>query len=272
MAELPRKSKVVMESSISKEAEPIWIRLRWPLTVIVLALIGLLAYLISLWTAKDTLEALADKTIAAGAKAEAIAEKFKKGTITETFLAQLPEIVPGGSGRLELATLNSIEIFKREDMKTVAWDWVYLGTTVSEIKVPVTYRYHLRLSDPWKLDVSDKTCIVLAPRFRPTQPPSIHTDGMEKKSDRGWLRFNQAEEMAELEKSITPTLKLYARDKRHMDVVREECRKTVAQFVRDWLLKEKQWRTDRFHAIKVIFSDEREGNVESIEPSIELNE
>ena len=78
--------------------------------------------------------------------------------------------------------------------------------------------------------------------------------------------------MAELEKSITPTLKLYARDKRRMDVVREECRKTVAQFVKDWLLKEKQWRNDRFHAIKVIFADEMEGNVESIEPSIELNE
>jgi hypothetical protein len=166
-----------MESSISKEAEPIWIRLRWPLTVIVLALIGLLAYLISLWTAKDTLEALADKTIAAGAKVEAIAEKFKKGTITETFLAQLPEILPGGGGRLELASLNSIEIFKREDMKTVAWNWVYLGTTVSEIKVPVTYRYHLRLSDTWRLDVSGQTCIVLAPRFRPRSPqPS--TDGM----------------------------------------------------------------------------------------------
>ena len=155
-------------------------------------------------------------------------------------------------------------------MKTVAWDWVYLGTTVSEIKVPVTYRYHLRLSDPWKLDVSGQTCIVVAPRFRASQPPAIHTDGMEKKSERGWLRFNQADEMSALEKSITPTLKLYARDRRHMDVVREECRKTVAQFVKDWLLKEKQWRTDRFHAIKVVFADEAEGDVESMEPTIEL--
>jgi len=261
-----------MESSTSKGAESIWVRLRWPLTVIALALIALLAYVISLWTAKKTLETLATQTIAAGAKAEAIVEKFKKGTITQTFLAQLPEIVSGGSGSLELAALNSIEIFKREDMKTVAWDWVYLGTTVSEIKVPVTYRYHLRLSDPWKLDVSGQTCVVVAPRFRASQPPAIHTDGMEKKSEPGWLRFNQAEEMSALEKSITPTLKLYARDRRHMDVVREECRKTVAQFVRDWLLKEKQWRTDRFHAIKVVFADEAGGNIESMEPTIELQE
>ena len=78
--------------------------------------------------------------------------------------------------------------------------------------------------------------------------------------------------MAELEKSITPTLRLYAGDKRHMDLVREECRKTVGQFVRDWLLKENQWRTDRFHAIKVIFPDEVEGKAAVVEPTIELRE
>jgi hypothetical protein len=257
-----------MESSVPKDSEPIWVRLRWPLTVVALALIALLAYVISLWMAKDTLRILSDKTLAAGAKAEAIAEKFKKGTITQTFLAQLPEISSRGSGNLELAALDSIEVFKREDMRTVAWDWVYLGTTVSEIKVPVTYRYHLRLSDPWKLDVSGQTCIVVAPRFRATQPPAIHTDGMEKKSERGWLRFNEAEGMTELEKSITPTLKIYAREKRHMDLVREECRKTVAQFVKEWLLKENQWRTDRFHAVKVIFADEVEAEMQSTESPV----
>ena len=43
-----------------------------------------------------------------------------------------------------------------------------------------------------------------------------------------------------------------------MALVREEARKTVAGFVKNWLLKEDQWREDRFHSVIVRFSDESE--------------
>ena len=46
--------------------------------------------------------------------------------------------------------------------------------------------------------------------------------------------------MDELERGLTPTLATYSSDPRHMALVREECRKNVAQFIRDWLLKERQ--------------------------------
>jgi len=45
-----------------------------------------------------------------------------------------------------------------------------------------------------------------------------------------------------------------------MALVREEARKTVAGFVKNWLLKEDQWREDRFHSVIVRFSDEPEEN------------
>jgi hypothetical protein len=39
-------------------------------------------------------------------------------------------------------------------------------------------------------------------------------------------------------------------------LVRETCRKRVAEFVRDWLLREDQWRSDGFSGITVTFEDE----------------
>ena len=52
--------------------------------------------------------------------------------------------------------------------------------------------------------------------------------------------------MSTLEKSLTPRLNGYARTEEHLGVVREHARKTVAEFVRQWLMKEDHWREDRF--------------------------
>lgn len=185
-----------------------------------------------------------------------LAEKFRQQHITETFTSALPTFARTPGGTLELATATSVETLARTDEKTIAWDVIYLGKTISEISVPVTYRYHLVLRDPWKLDVSGNTCIVHAPAIRPSLPPAIHTDQMQKRSEAGWARFDAKEQMAELERSLTPRLTRHAGDPRRLALVREECRKTVAEFVRDWLLREDHWRKDRFTAIQVIFADE----------------
>src|SRR5439155_746151 len=247
---------------------------RWPLVIVVLGLLALFAVLAFLWVAKrayeDTLTRGGRAGEFAAQKAEDVAEKFMRGNITRTFVAAIPEISTTGAGNLELATSDQTETFRAEDEKSILWDKLYLGKTVSEIRVPVTYRYHLRLADPWRLDVSGQSCIVVAPSIRPSLPPAIHTDRMEKRSDEGWARFNAREQMAGLEKSITPTLSTYAVDKKHIDLVREQCRRTVAEFVKTWLLKEDHWRTDRFHAIKVIFADETNAAPEQVAPTIQL--
>ncbi len=193
-----------------------------------------------------------------------IAAKFRQQHITETFTSALPILARTPGGALELATATSTETLTRTDERTIAWDMFYLGKTVSEISAPVTYRYHLNLRDAWKLDVSGNTCIVRAPAIRPSLPPSIHTEGMKKRSESGWARFDAREQMAELERSLTPRLTRNAEDPRRLAIVREECRKTVAEFVRDWLLREDHWRKDRFDTIKVVFTDE------PVEPALAL--
>jgi len=198
---------------------------------------------------------VSDAVTEVGRAAAEVAARFNTGTITTTFVAAIPELLPGSS-RLELAAYEASETFQRSDERRIAWDMVSLGTTVTEIRVPVTYRYHLRLEEPWRLVVRGNHCLVQAPEIRPTVPPAIHTERLEKRAERGWARFNVDDQMEALQRSITPTLTRRATDPKHLELVREQCRVQVAEFVRGWLLREQQWSSDRFSSITVVFADE----------------
>ncbi len=229
---------------------------RWPLAVVALGLVALAFYLVTVHQARQAATEMGELIGAAADRAESAARNFLTADVTELFIASIPEIATGGSGRLELATAEFTETFTRTDERRILWDSLSLGTTVTEIKVPVTYRYHVRLDDPWRLEVSGQTCVVYAPPIRPSQPPAIHTQAMERRADESWLRFDAEEQLDALQRSITPKLIARARDPRHLALVREPGRKAVAEFVRAWLLREDQWRSDRFYAIKVVFPDE----------------
>ncbi len=238
---------------------------RWPLVFLALVAAGFLVY-------SETLRRIDRVGDAIGSgleRAQDVARGFLTGDVTERFVSSIPEIDSTGGGNLELATVNATETFTRSDERRVLWDVVSLGTTVTEIKVPVTYRYHLRLDDPWRVEVAEHTCTVWSPAIRAAQPPAIHTEGMEKRVEESWLRFDGADQLAELEKSITPRLRLYAQDPRHVALVREESRRTVANFVRTWLLIQDQWRSDRLRTITVIFADESP-DPERLGPTIRL--
>jgi hypothetical protein len=110
---------------------------------------------------------------------------------------------------------------------------------------------------------------VRAPQLRPSVPPAIHTDGMEKRSQEGWLRFDGAEQMAALERSLTPTLSARAASPQNLALVRDTARRRVAEFVRDWLLREGQWREGRFTAVTVTFEGEAKDPASVPEPTLE---
>jgi hypothetical protein len=59
--------------------------------------------------------------------------------------------------------------------------------------------------------------------FRPSLPPAIHTDGLEKLAVRGWGRGGTTEQMMELERTVTPMLNRLATDERHLELVRNQC-------------------------------------------------
>jgi hypothetical protein len=173
--------------------------------------------------------------------------------ITQKFGEYIPTVGPA-DGILETATSSVPETFTQTDSASLFN--IPLGTTVSEIRVPAVYRYHIHLYDPWKLVISGQVCLVFAPQFQPSLPPAIITSQMEKSTSNGWLRFNADDNLDALEQSITGELEKRANDKLHRDFVREACRQSVAQFVKTWLMKDQSWRDDQFHQIVVVFPDE----------------
>ena len=236
---------------------------RWPVVIVLIAALGLGAFLYVISTLIRTPERLVES-----------AAKFRQGNITETFAASLPKLETERGGLLELAKITATETFRSKDELTYDFKWfeVDVGTTTTEIRVPVTYRYHLRMRDAWQLTVTNSVCIVHAPQIRPSQPPAIHTDRMEKSSDEGWARFNAEEQMTQLEKTITPTLRKYAGDEQHLEVVRESCRKTVSEFIEDWLLREGQWGEGRLRFVKVYFPGEPDPSRAVVEDGPERRE
>ena len=185
-----------------------------------------------------------------------LAGKLSSQRIEHTFLSEITQIRSTDGDELTLASMETSESVTKADTKTLFDNLIYLGTTESEIRVPVVYRYHLKLSDPWKLSIQDGRCIVIAPPIRPTLPPAIRTEGMEKKTEAGWLRFNASENLAQLEKDLTPALEKRAGAGSQLPGVRDSCRRSVAKFVQRWLLREQSGQAGPVRDIVVLFPDE----------------
>lgn len=212
------------------------------LTIICLALIGAVVFTKSCRKGGDLLDSAA--------------RNFVTGNITTTFLEDIPVITSTHGNVLELASSTSTETFQRQDALNSFWNLFYVGTTTVSIRVPVTFRYHILLSDPWRLAAKGNVCFVYAPQFRPTLPPAINTGLMEKQGENGWARFDKDQQLDELERDMTGMLVRRAESPSHLNLVREQCRKSVAEFVKNWLIQKSQW-TNTFDAIVVVFPDEK---------------
>ena len=235
-----------------------WVALlRWPVALVLVVALAVAG----LWRVVTALEsagrATAQLPLAAAERLAALARGVLRGDVTERFLAAIPTVAPSASGNLEVAVAESVETISRSDERWALWDLLPLGTTAVEIRVPVTYRYHVRLDERWTVEVEDGFCRVLAPALRPSLPPAIHTDRIDRHVQEGWLRFDADEQLAELERRLTPELASLAAGPRHLALVREPSRQAVARFVRAWLLTQDAWGAERVRAIQVVFADER---------------
>ncbi len=232
--------------------EPSWLAalrlLRWPVVIAASVIL-----IVALGTrACDTV------TRRGRAAFDALKGGLSSTSLTTSFVASLPHLVPGSGTTLELAAVESVETVTRSENRRLFFDLLSLGTTVTEIRVPVTYRYHVRLDAPWRLDVVGNACVVHAPALEPTLPPAIHTDRMEKRVERSWLQLDLTAQMDALERSLTPTLSVRARSPETVAMVRDLCRRRLAEFVRAWLLRTGHWQDERLTTVVVRFADEPE--------------
>ena len=229
--------------------------LGWKIVVgiAILCLTGLIAFFGFLWMTKRTFEAGKETLVR-------IAEAFQPETITHTFVEWQEMTAKGTDGNiLEVATAEATETFtQKSDLKM--FNLVLpLGTTVSEISVPATYRYHIDLNGDWFLTTDGQRVMVVAPRVRPSLPVAFDTGRMKKKTKSGWARWDGNESLEELEKSLTGQLSERAQAPETIAEVREESRVAVAKFVQNWLMKRSHWNDRTFTEIAVVFEDELGG-------------
>jgi hypothetical protein len=177
---------------------------------------------------------------------------FNDENLTERFISAIPELTQ--ELNLELATATFNETFTKQSGRTTCWGLIDLGTSIVQVQVPVTYRYHLCLRERWQLELKQRCLIVHAPVITPSLPPAIHTDRLTTLAVRGWARGSTGGLLAELQQSLTPTLNQFAGDARHLELVRPQCRASVAEFVRLWL--EREGQTTSITNITVRFADE----------------
>jgi len=229
----------------ARDIAPVLPQAIWPLIFLLVAAIAALAYLLK---NKWQKEKQPERPIRDN--------RWSCKQITQTFISAIPSMTR--ELNLELATSTQTEILAKSDTKSMLWDWLNLGENHAEIRVPTTYRYHLRFREPWKLELAGNNLIVVAPAIRASLPPAIHTDQMEFQSSRGWCRASPKELLDKLHRELTPTLSATANDPRRIGLVRETCRQAVAEFVQRWLEGEARWRPGAFTAIQVCFVDEEE--------------
>ncbi len=198
-------------------------------------------------------------------------QKASPEVIEEQFISGIPTIFRTPGGNLEVAGFTATETFRRATTARLPFTEYRLpfSTTITVIQVPVTYRYHIRVFDPWQIDIRGNTCVIYAPEIRPTLPPAIHTDKMMIYSEEGLLSWDAEAEIDSVLKGITPTLEENAQKPETIRGIREDARKTVAEFVRVWLVDRGNWGQE-VTRIKVIFRDELPLNPEMIPPALEF--
>ena len=176
----------------------------------------------------------------------------------------LPMVFRTHGGLLEVAGINATEVLTKTSLLTIAG--INLGTTVSQIQVPVTYRYQIALAKDWKVHLRNGKLLIIAPAAVPSVPVAIDTSKMQMQTRSGWARFNGRANLDGLLREITPELEKTARAPRYIEAQREQARKTVTEFAAKWLIAQERWKGVKTEQIQVYFADEPIGNLRTFGP------
>lgn len=241
-----------------------WGKVFWLFVILVVS--GLTVFLSFVWLGKRTIDSTKDAAVE-------IVGMFRPEEVVETFEEWREMEATATDGNiLEVATATASEKFSRATNYAMFGKTLPLGTTVSEITVPATYRYHIDLNDDWFVTSDGPRLFVLSPQIRPSLPVAFDTGGMRKKTKSGWARWDGTENLDELEATITSKLALRATDPEVMETIRDESRVAVAKFVKSWLLSREAWADGKFEEIVVVFEREKDANLTNTEPALTLGE
>lgn len=197
-------------------------------------------------------EAIAGAPARTARELAAAAKGFLTADVTQTFVSSLPEA--RGAAVLELATAETVETIERSDERRALWDLVPLGRTTVGLRVPVTWRWHVPLDGDWRALLEGGVLTVDAPALRPSLPPAIHTDGIERRIATDWLRFDGDQQLARLERELTPLLSARAQEPRLMAFGRSAARQALSDLA--WRFTQRSLPGEPIRAVVVRFAGE----------------
>jgi len=180
---------------------------------------------------------------------------FRKDVETR-FQESLVEVKGNQGDVLEVSTYMSSAFFSESDKldTTVLGIPLPLGTTEAFLMVPVTYRFHVLLSDRWLIRITPETVTVIAPDIRASLPPAPDLSRMETRSERGWARLNKKEIEERVKSMVTGTLNIRAHKLARSQLIRDASRKSVEKSLKNWIRWLPEECRDKVFTVK--FGDE----------------
>jgi hypothetical protein len=186
--------------------------------------------------------------------------KYVGDFLTTTNTSTRTEVV---IGRVTSADKTGPLIVAKQDiaLKFTNVDESLLGTSTADARVRATAYYYVPLLGSeavWKIETREKdgvrVCVVHAPALRVLTPINVDTRTLEIKARAGALRTNHQEMTEAAIADITPRLNREALEQ--APNVRNAARKTIAAFVKNWLLNSNGWGGQKLNAIQVVFPGE----------------
>ncbi len=110
-----------------------------------------------------------------------------------------------------------------------------LSSAVMEVRAPVTYSYYADMKGPWKIICEGETLTIVAPKIQ-VEEPATDLSRLETHIDSGKLIFNETAKLEELRKQFYTDMIKKATSREYMDSVREEARRSLADFANGWIL------------------------------------
>ena len=232
----------------------------WPRVVLLLGVVVVIAAAV-LWALQkvtDTPSATLDKgaTLARelGQQAATVARAFREQTVRQEFLSTAASLT--GTTRLQVATLQEHETFRRKESDSLAWGVITLPSIVVQADVPVEYGYYLDFNGPWEFAQKDKVVTACAPLIQPSTPaPDISKLTFYTLEGHVWQDDKPVRER--LQSSLSAALRDRATE--HLSLVREAARRQTQAFVERWLAD--SYTDGQRFQVKVVFPDERTGPV-----------
>jgi hypothetical protein len=123
-----------------------------------------------------------------------------------------------------------------------------------EVRAPVTYSYYVDMKGPWKIISEGETLSIVAPKIRVGEP-ATDLSRLDTHIDSGKFIFNEAEKLEELRKQFYSDMIKKGTSREYMDSVREDARRSLAEFANGWILAELS-RKYPVKYISVRFEDE----------------